>query len=334
MLNEALMAGSAVDTIEELKTYKSRIYERFTLAQPISDGSASYKIPDLINAYRFIVPREKGLNFHAHMQVFLHWLAVRYRSPAFRTSVTDRTDGMKLAHQALVQQRADAEAAYQAERHRSPIDHPALGRALADMQAAQDAERESLRSTVSALANPVVSVWERIGSEAAELTRRHAMQAGLKESADRVRRMGREGVLPHGVDMAQSVQIVEASLMSPETASLVQAWQDGADGKKPLPPQVMALFDLLVHDTLLTSWHDHILSPTLYFQTRATDTFGTTDFKEEAKRREAAERNAQRVDQLPKADEARAEWVFERGRQWMTSTGQRGKADGGRNTEG
>ncbi len=111
------------------------------------------------------------------------------------------------------------------------------------------------------------------------------------------------------VDISSSVATlttIEASMVSPETLALAQAWQDGVSGKKPLPPQVMALFDLLVHDTLLTSWHDHILSPTLYFQTRATDTFGATDFREEAKQRAVDERHAQRVDQLPKVDDARA----------------------------
>jgi Uncharacterized alpha/beta hydrolase domain (DUF2235) len=306
MLNEALMAGSAVDTMENIAQYKPDTFRKFTVAHSISDGQASYKIPDLINAYRSIVPREKGLNFQDHMEVFLRWLAVRYQSPAFRASITSKTDDMKAAHRALLQQRTDAEAAYQAERNRSPSDQQALGRALSWMLSTQDAERQSLHATVIALANPVVSVWERLAGEAAEQTRRQSRQAGLKESASQIRKMGQGQPHPYDVDIEQSAQIVEASLMSPEALALVQAWQDGASGKNHLPPQVMALFDLLVHDTMLTSWHDHVLSPTLYFQTRATDTFGQSEFEEEAKQRAADEHRAQRVDDLPKMGDARA----------------------------
>jgi hypothetical protein len=51
---------------------------------------------------------------------------------------------------------------------------------------------------------------------------------------------------------------------------------------------------------MLTSWHDHILSSTLYFQTRATDGFGKSDVEKEARQREADERAAQRVEQMPR----------------------------------
>ena len=65
--------------------------------------------------------------------------------------------------------------------------------------------------------------------------------------------------------------------MSPDQEALLQAWKMGLSGSNPLPPKVMALFDLLVHDTMLTSWHDHLLSSSLYFRTRATDAFGVTE---------------------------------------------------------
>jgi hypothetical protein len=60
----------------------------------------------------------------------------------------------------------------------------------------------------------------------------------------------------------------------------------------------------------LTSWHDHILSSTLYFQTRATDTFGTSDIDKEARQRAADDRNAQRVDRLSKDPGARPAMGF------------------------
>jgi len=44
--------------------------------------------------------------------------------------------------------------------------------------------------------------------------------------------------------MERSAQLVEAAMMSPEAVALAQAWRDGAEGRKPLAPEVMALFDL------------------------------------------------------------------------------------------
>jgi len=303
MLNEALMAGSAVDLMEDLKKRKPLTYEKFTLAHPISDGQATYKIPDLIAAYRALVPRAKGLNFQDHMQVFIHWLAVRYQSPAFRNSLTSNADNLRSAHQKLVQERRDAEAAYQTERNRAQYDQQAQAAAFARMMATRDAEQLSMRSTSVELSRPVVSVWERIGNEAADQTRRLSMQDGLKESAKRIRTLQE---FPYDMDREASAKLVEGMLMTPEAAALAQAWKDGASGKNPLPPAVMTLFDLLVHDTMLTSWHDHILSSTLYFQTRATDTFGTTDFNKEAKQRAADLNNAKRVNQLSTMGDARA----------------------------
>lgn len=90
-------------------------------------------------------------------------------------------------------------------------------------------------------------------------------------------------------------------MMTPEEEALIQAWKMGLSGKNPLPPKVMALFDLLVHDTMLTSWHDHVLSSNLYFQTRAIDTFGTSDYVEEDKKRKRDEKHGERVRQASEA---------------------------------
>jgi hypothetical protein len=298
MLNEALMAGSAVDMMEDLVKFKGPTFRKFTLAHPISDGQATYKMPDLIAAYRKLVPYAKGLNFQDHMQVFIHWLAVRYQSPAFRDSITSRTDNMKSAHQKLVKKRDDAEAAYQTLRSQIPYDQRAQDEGFARMITARDAETVSLRKTLTELARPVVSVWERIGNEAADQTQRLSTQDGLKESAKRIRTLDTNMELPYDADMETSAKLIEGMLMTPEGIVLAQAWKDGVSGKNPLPPAVMTLFDLLVHDTMLTSWHDHILSSTLYFQTRATDTLGTTDFKQEANQQVADKKLAERVRQL------------------------------------
>lgn len=300
MLHEGLMAGAALDRMEELNRHKPRTYEKFTLAHAIPVGKADYKIPDLIKAYRAIVPRAKGLDFKSHMEVFLRWLAVRYQSPAFRASVSSHADEVKRAHIERGQALRDAEAAYQEERRRSPVDHMALAKVLTRLHAAREAQARALPETTLELSRPIVNVWERITEEAQAQTRRLSLQGGLRRSADLIRDMKPRLELSDESDAEASAQMVEAAMMNLEAAALAQAWADGASGARPLPPEVMALFDLLVHDTMLTSWHDHLLSSTLYFQTRATDAFGKSDFEKEAKQREADERAGRRVDQMPK----------------------------------
>jgi hypothetical protein len=180
------------------------------------------------------------------------------------------------------------------------VDHVALAKILTRMNAAREAQALRLPELTQALRHPVASVWDRLSEEAEKQTRRLPLHDGLRRSAEQIREM--QPVLERigAMDAETSATMVEAAMMSPEAEALARAWMDGASGAKPPPPEVMALFDLLVHDTMLTSWHDHILSSTLYFQTRATDGFGKSDVEKEARQREADERAAQRVDRLPK----------------------------------
>ncbi|WP_414440766.1 hypothetical protein [Burkholderia sp. 22PA0106] len=60
------------------------------------------------------------------------------------------------------------------------------------------------------------------------------------------------------------------------------------------------MFDMLVHDTLLTSWQDHVLADTLYFRTRDTDTFGSTDKKAEDEQRKKDDQKAADTARLAK----------------------------------
>ena len=60
------------------------------------------------------------------------------------------------------------------------------------------------------------------------------------------------------------------------------------------------MFDMLVHDTLLTSWQDHVLAPSLYFRTRDKDVFGKTDYAKEDKQRKSDDLTAKRVEQASK----------------------------------
>ncbi|MCA8241761.1 DUF2235 domain-containing protein [Burkholderia sp. AU32262] len=302
MLNEAIAHGVVLDSMEDLFKFKGETFAKFTLANPIPDGKASYKIGELINAYREMVPYAARLNFLDHMQIFLRWMAVRYQSPAFRATVTSRFDDLAARHRERLKERNDAEAAYVALRNqRPPVDSVTLNKALARWQDSVMPEMVSNRDAGVEKARPSVGVWERIQSESEELMRRESRQTGLRKSADRIREMAQDGSLPWDADPESSATTIEAMMMTPEQEALIQAWKMGLSGKNPLPPKVMALFDLLVHDTMLTSWHDHVLSSTLYFQTRAIDTFGSSDYVEEDKKRKRDEKHGERVRQASEA---------------------------------
>ncbi|MCW0014617.1 hypothetical protein OIV42_31750, partial [Burkholderia pseudomallei] len=140
--------------------------------------------------------------------------------------------------------------------------------------------------------------------ESSDLLRREPLQEGLRKSAERIRNMPDTW----DSDNKASAQAVEAYMMSGDQIALITAWKEGIEGKHPLPPEVMALFDMLVHDTLLTSWQDHVLAPSLYFRTRDKDVFGSTDFAKEAKKRKKDDLAATRVDQAVKQSQ---EWARE-----------------------
>lgn len=302
MLNEAISYGVALDTMEDLCQYKGRVFAKFTNANPISDGKTTYKIGELVDAYREIVPYVAQLNFLEHMQVFLRWMAVRYKEPGFRSSLASQFDTLDAQHRVLLKEHNDAKADYLALRNRNPpADNETLGRAYARWQNAVMPEMLSGRDAGLEKHRPSLGVWDRIQREAQDLLERDSRQAGLHNSAAKLRGMAERGALPHGVDAAASVATVEAELMTPEQEALVQAWKLGLSGTNPLPPKVMALFDLLVHDTMLTSWHDHVLSSNLYFQTRTIDTLGATDYLKEEKKRERDKSAAEHAQKLSDA---------------------------------
>ncbi|WP_042273113.1 DUF2235 domain-containing protein [Paraburkholderia heleia] len=294
MLNEAVSYGVLLDTMESLKSRKPKTYEKFTLAHPISDGKATYKLGELISAYREVVPYVARLNFIDHMKVFLRWMAARYQSPAFRSSVTSRFDALDAQHRHDLQSLKDAQAA--AEAARAPgVDAKTWASAQARAMDAQENELASFKPARLEKNRPSEGVWERIQRESGEMMRRESQQAGLRHSVSLLSDQTQNRVQPWGTDAETSASVIESVMMTPEQESLAQAWKMGLSGTNPLPPKVMALFDLLVHDTMLTSWHDHMLSSTLYFQTRATDTFGESDYIKEEKQRIRDEKAAERA---------------------------------------
>ncbi|PZR39098.1 DUF2235 domain-containing protein [Paraburkholderia fungorum] len=306
MLLEAIRAGAAMDMMEDLSAYKPQTFDKFTVATPISCDGQQYRIRALVDAYRKIVPRTTGLDFLSHAKVFLRWIAVRYQDPDFRHSVTHPvTDWKQQFKDADLQLRtAKAKLDWEMQRQgvtmgmlstRSPSDQAILLKLKADKDAAQG-RYDSLLQT--APKEDFTSVWTRLDQEAHDMTSRwEKMEPGYE--ADQQRRFVQSfnhelkytpifmaPAFAHHVDLTE------------DQIALVKAWQTGIGGKDPLPDPVMKLFDMLVHDTLLTSWQDHVLAPTLYFRTRDKDVFGKTDFAKEDKQRKRDDDAAARVDRL------------------------------------
>ncbi|WP_232231985.1 DUF2235 domain-containing protein [Burkholderia sp. WSM2230] len=211
MLNEALMAGAAVDMMEYLFKYKGPAFTKFTLASPISDGNTTYKIPDLINAYRVLVPREQGLKFQPHMQVFLRWLAARYKDPTFRATLTSVPDQKLAAWRALLAEREETARKLRMEHERlaslpaNERERPA-NRAMFDSLVAHYKDLEARRQrdllpTDEAISRPVVHVWERLERESAELLERMAKQPELEARLKRIQAREVGADLPYDADV-------------------------------------------------------------------------------------------------------------------------------------
>lgn len=309
MLLEALKAGAALDTMEDLKINKFDTFQKFTIAQPINANGKQYRIRNLVNAYYALVPRKPGLDFVSHSKVFLHWLATRYRDPAFRRSISDPVDTWHQQLSDADQQRKAAKAQLDWEMQRQGVSmgmlssrSPADQATLNQLKSSSDAAQRRYESLIaSAPHNDYTSVWVRLQKQSDENLRRAAAQDGLKRSADLIRNTD---LIPDDEKQA-SLTTIESTLLPPAQMELIQAWKDGLEGKNPLPPDVVALFDMLVHDTLLTSWQDHILAPHLYFRTREKDVFGSTDYTKEKKQRARDRANAARVDQLEQVNRER-----------------------------
>ncbi|MGZ2743539.1 hypothetical protein [Burkholderia stagnalis] len=300
MLLEALKAGTAMDTMEDLLDKKPDTFRKFSIAQPINCGGKQYRIRKLVDAYCALVPRKPGVDFLAHSKVFLRWIAARYQDPDFRRSISDPVTDWNHQMKDADQQRKAAKTKLDWELQRqgvsmsmlssrSPVDQATLRQ----LKAASDAAQQRYEGLIATAPKDYTSVWERLQKEADSMLRRASYQDGLRSAADRIRHTKDTW----DSDNRRSAEAVEAAMLSEDQMALIQAWKEGIDGKHPLPPDVMSLFDMLVHDTLLTSWQDHVLAPSLYFRTRDKDEFGSTDFKKEEKKRKSDDLAAARVEQ-------------------------------------
>lgn len=310
MLREALKAGTAIDTMEDLLDKKPDTFKKFTIAQPIIANGKQYRIKQLVDAYRTLVPRKPGVDFLEHAKVFLRWMAVRYQDPKFRRLVADPVADWQQAVKEADTQRRAAKAKLDWELQRQGVSMNMLyTRSQADratllqLKAESDAAQKHYEAQVAAAPkHDYTSVWTRLERESNEMLRRASYQDGLRHSADQLKQRSDTW----DSDNRLSAKIVESTMLSDEQMALVQAWKEGIAGKNRLPPDVMALFDMLVHDTLLTSWQDHVLAPSLYFRTRDKDVFGSTDFEREDKQRKQDNFVAARVDEAARQSEQRS----------------------------
>jgi hypothetical protein len=309
MLMEALKAGSAIDTMEDLKDKKPGTFQKFTIAQPITANGKQYRIRELVDAYYALVPRKPGVDFLEHNKVFLRWIAARYRDPDLRRSLAEPVADWYQQMKDADRQRKEAKTKLNLELQRQGISMrmlssrpPADQATLRQLKADSDAAQKRYEGLIEEAPKDYTSVWTRLQSEADDMLLRASAQDGLKRSADLIR----HSELISDYDKVLSAKTVEAAMLSADEMALIQAWKEGVSGKNPLPPEVMALFDMLVHDTLLTSWHDHILAPSLYFRTRDKDVFGSTNYAKEDKQRKRDEVTATRVEQASRESRQRA----------------------------
>ncbi|VBB11905.1 DUF2235 domain-containing protein [Burkholderia stabilis] len=309
MLQEALKAGVAMDTMEDMYLYKRKAFDKFSIAKPISSNGKQYRIRQLVEAYTALVPYKAGLDFAAHSKVFLRWIAVRYQDPAFRRTMSDPVADWKRNMTDADLQRKTTKSKLDWELQRQGINmsmlasrSPADQATLRGMKAASDAAQKRYEKLIAEAPKDYTTVWERLHKESEKMLYRASLQDGLRKSAELIRNM------PDSWDSNNkaSADTVESTMLPEPQMELVSAWKEGIEGKHPLPPDVMALFDMLVHDTLLTSWQDHVLAPSLYFRMRDTDEFGVSDFDKEAKQRKKDDLTAARIDQAAKQSQ---EWA-------------------------
>ncbi|VWD01112.1 DUF2235 domain-containing protein [Burkholderia contaminans] len=298
MLFEALKAGSALLDMETLAKRRPDVFSRFSIATPITYEGKQYKIKALVDAYRKVVPDTQGVNFLPHAEVFLRWIAVRYQDPEFRHSVTDPATEWRKDVEKADYDRRDAKAKLDwAMMGSQRMDSPKIQKLKLAKQAA-DKRYNDLWSDVPP--SNYTTVWQRLDKEAKEMTGKwEKMRPEYEAQQQRRFTQSFNNKLTYTPLFLAPAFARHVELNEDEVA-LVKAWEQGYAGKNPLPSEVMAMFDMLVHDTLLTSWQDHVLAPSLYFRTRDKDVFGKTDYAKEDKQRKSDDLTAERIEQASK----------------------------------
>jgi hypothetical protein len=302
-----------MDSLETLADTKEETFKKFSLAKTFEWQGTTYRIGDLVAAYRELVPRVAGLNFARHMTVFLRWLAVRSQEPTFREHV----NGIPVADATQAHQRAvDAHTDWMDAKRKSAFtstgrrfdlkgqplaeDEAELAR-VREKEAVAKEKFEALREDYEAAMRQreYTTVWQRLDKESKAIMADWERMRPEYERQMRLRgsKVGPGVPLHRPLAAAPGFSAALPALTAVE-AELARAWDEGTRGRQPLPPEVMALFDLLVHDTVLAAWEDQLLAPSLYFRLREVSTFGKTDLlagEREARARLWAERDERRA---------------------------------------
>lgn len=326
MLNRAMAHGAALYSIEQLFEIRPLIFDKFSLSAPLKDGGKSYQITELVDAYRGVVKYEPGVEFLPHMEIFLRWLAVRYQDPVFKSELSDPAEKWIQDRNFFTPQQAyDEEFRRVTAMSREDRAKPENTARLKELEALKDERRARADASRGELPpKRFKPLWQRLEEEYRALEKEESDEAELERyreevartDPERVRRieqvntitneparvrdeiMRRQG-LTVSEDEKPKDPLADMKAKRVMQQRLLTVWREASAGTNPLPEKVMALFDFLVHDAMLSSWPDHLLASTsMYFRVRDKDIFGKTDYKAEDAKMKADLENVARTEKM------------------------------------
>jgi hypothetical protein len=266
------------------------------------------------------------MDFIPHMEVFLRWLAVRYQDPVFKADMSDPAEKWIQDRDFFTpEQEYNEEFRRVSMLPREERNKPENTARLKELEALKDERwNRAVASRGELPPQRFKPLWQRLEEEyraleegerqdianeqrKEEFRRRnpnsvHAMEAWEQNLKD-MQRMRNELITRGGGTLTEEDKpkdpFADMKAKREVQKRLLNVWREASAGTNPLPPKVMALFDFLVHDAMLSSWPDHLLASTsLYFRVRDKDIFGKTDFKAEQAKFKSDNESASRVDQM------------------------------------
>ncbi|HEY4293615.1 MAG TPA: hypothetical protein VGM71_11355, partial [Luteibacter sp.] len=263
MLEEAGAAGVEVMQMEEMKRKNDAAFKKFTLADPVTWRDRRFSVKALVAAYDAMT-NGATTDFAVHMEVFLRWLGHRCNDPLFRTGLQGAGEEILAETEQAEKARREWEAKFRYEQQSRGVDplnldrqSPEVQAYFADLKKKMQASRPYFEDRKSALGRYLhyTGLFERLEREAGEVEAHPRPEFAP---------------LPPGVSVGDKKRI---TFTAPQTVEqrLAHAWREGLAGRHGLSDDVLALFDLLVHDTTLGSWEDHVLQGRLYFRVREVD---------------------------------------------------------------
>lgn len=326
MMNLALSHGVALYSMERLALLRPVTFGKFSMGQKLAEGHQNYHITELVEAYRSVVKYEPGVEFLPHMEVFLRWLAVRYQDPVFKSELSDPAEKW-------IQDRDffTPEQAYNEELRRVGMlpreerAKPENSARLEELKALKDQRRATAEASRGELPpKRFKPLWQRLEEEYRALEKGEKDEAELERyraevartDPERVRRIEQVTAImnePARVrdeitrrnggtvdeDAKPKDPLADMKAKRAMQQRLLTVWRDASAGTNPLPEKVMALFDFLVHDAMLSSWPDHLLASTsMYFRVRDKDIFGKTNYKSEDAKMKADLENVARTEKM------------------------------------